>query len=108
MTILIVGGDYVTSLKHVIAAHHAMHIEHWDGRKKQFNTRVLPNEIRLIVVICDYISHSFFASIKKKAKQRSIPMIFCHRSINELKQKLQKIEQSNGHCQDYLTEMQSV
>lgn len=75
MTILIVGGDYIASFIQVFATQHAMPVEHWDGRKRKFNSRVFSNEIRIVIVICDYISHNAY-SIKKKAKQRSIPLIF--------------------------------
>ena len=91
MAILIVGGDYITSFKQVVANQHSMPVEHWDGRKKEFNKRSLPNKIRLVVVICDYVSHRLALSIKEKAKQRGIPLLFCHRSVNELKHKLQHI-----------------
>jgi len=98
MAILIVGGDYVTSFKHLVANQHSMQIEHWDGRKKEFNKRSLPNKIRLVVVICDYVSHRLALSIKEKAKQRGIPLVFCHRSVNELKHKLQHIYQTDQDC----------
>ncbi|MDP1559286.1 MAG: DUF2325 domain-containing protein [Nitrosomonas sp.] len=89
MTVLIVGGDYVTSLKHQISTQRHARIEHWSGREtKGFNQRSLPNETRLVVVICDYVSHSLANSVKEKASRSGIPLVFCHRSVNELKHKL--------------------
>ena len=103
MAILIVGGDYITSFKHLVANQHSMQVEHWDGRKKEFNKRSLPNKIRLVVVICDYVSHRLAHSIKEKAKQRGIPLVFCHRSVNELKHKLHDIYQTDReYCCDDL------
>ncbi len=98
MAILIVGGDYITSFKHLFAAQHAPRIKHWDGRKKEFSKRSLPNETRLVVVICDYINHNLVHSIKEKAKQRGIPLIFCHRSVNELRHKLLNFHQIDKEC----------
>lgn len=101
MAILIVGGDYITSFKHLVASQHSMQVEHWDGRKKEFNKRSLPNKIRLVVVICDYVSHRLALSIKEKAKQRGIPLVFCHRSVNELKDKLRDIYRTDHeYCCD--------
>ncbi len=114
MAILIVGGDYVTSFKHVLAAQHSLQVEHWDGRKKEFNKRSLPNKIRLVVVICDYVSHRLALSIKEKAKQRGIPLVFCHRSVNELRNKLLNFNQidkeycCNRFCENKVEQSQRL
>ncbi|WP_287719303.1 hypothetical protein [Nitrosomonas sp.] len=51
MTVLIVGGDYIASLKQKITAHGYARIEHWNGRKKGFNKRALPGRTELVVII---------------------------------------------------------
>ncbi|TXI26754.1 MAG: DUF2325 domain-containing protein [Nitrosomonas oligotropha] len=92
MTVLIVGGDYVASFKQLIATqHNARRIEHWSGRAKGFNKRQLPHETQLIIVICDFINHNFANSIKEQANRNGIPLVYCHRSVNELKRKLKDI-----------------
>lgn len=98
MTVLIVGGDYVTSFKHLISTQRHARIEHWSGRKKGFNKRSLPNETRLVVVICDYVNHSLANSVKEKANRRGIPLVYCHRSVNELKDKLLNAHQTDEDC----------
>lgn len=98
MTVLIVGGDYVTSFKHLVSTQHDARVEHWSGRKKGFNKRSFPNETRLVVVICDYVSHSLANSVKEKASRSGIPLVFCHRSINELKGKLLHTQQTDKAC----------
>jgi hypothetical protein len=92
MTVLIVGGDYVASFKHLVATQQNARIEHWSGRKKGFTKRSLPNKTQLVVIICDYVNHSLANSVKEKANRNGIPLLFCHRSINELKGKLQDDE----------------
>jgi hypothetical protein len=32
MTALIIGGDYIETLKRELLAHGLRHVEHWDGR----------------------------------------------------------------------------
>ena len=91
MTVLIVGGDYVASFKQLIATQHDARIEHWSGRAKGFNKRQLPHETQLIIVICDFINHNFANSIKDQANRNGIPLVYCHRSVNELKRKLKDI-----------------
>ena len=98
MTVLIVGGDYVTSFKHLISTQRHARIEHWSGRKKEFNKRSLPNETRLVVVICDYVNHSLANSVKEKASRSGIPLVYCHRSVNELKDKLLNAHQTDEDC----------
>ena len=95
MTVLIVGGDYVTSFKHLISTQRDTRIEHWSGRKKGFNKRSFPNETQLVVVICDYVNHSLANSVKEKASRSGIPLVYCHRSVNELKGKLRNIDQAD-------------
>lgn len=98
MTILIVGGDYVTSFKHLISTQRHARIEHWSGRKKGWNKRSFPNETQLVVVICDYVNHSLANAVKEKASRSGIPLVYCHRSVNELKCKLRNIDQTDEDC----------
>lgn len=88
MTVLIVGGDYVASFKHLISAQNHARVEHWSGRKKGFNKRQLPNKTQLIILICDFVNHSLTNAVQEKANRNGIPLVFCHRSVNELKHKL--------------------
>lgn len=84
MTVLIVGGDYIASLKQKITAHGYARIEHWNGRKKGFTKRALPGNTKLVVIIYDYVSHSLANSVKNQASRIGIPMIFCRRSMHEI------------------------
>lgn len=103
MTVLIVGGDYVTSFKHLVSTQHGARVEHWSGRKKGFAKRSFPNETKLVVLVCDYVSHSLANSVKEKANRNGIPLVFCHRSVNELKHKLvnKKEPDIEGCCSSF-------
>lgn len=97
MTVLIVDGDYVTSFKHLISTRNYARVEHWSGRKKGFIKRQIPNETRLIILVCDFVNHSLANAVKQKASRNGVPLVFCHRSVNELKHKL-SIHQTNEDC----------
>jgi len=84
MTVLIVGGDYIASLKQKITAHGYARIEHWNGRKKGFNKRALPGRTELVVIIYDYVSHNLANSVKDQASRIGIPMIFCRHAMHEI------------------------
>ena len=98
MSVLIVGGDYVTSFKHLISTQNYARVEHWNGRKKGFNKRQIPNETQLVIVICDFVNHSLANSVKEKANRDGIPLMFCHRSVNELKDKLNTHQTDEDCC----------
>ena len=88
MTALIVGGDYVEPLKREIRAHGHANVEHWDGRKAGFTKKAIPGGTRLIVILIDYISHSLLIALKRQASRHNVPLVFCRRSMNDLRGKL--------------------
>lgn len=88
MTVLIVGGDYIEPLRREIAAHGVTQVEHWTGRKPGDLRRELPAGTRLIVVLCDYISHQLRIALKRQATRERVPLLYCRRSANELRSKL--------------------
>lgn len=96
MTALIVGGDYVEPLKREIRAHGHAQVVHWDGRKAGFTKKSIPGGTRLIVILIDYISHSLLISLKRQAGRNSVPLVFCKRSMNDLRRKLDDIGASGG------------
>ena len=101
MTVLIVGGDYVGSFKQLIASKRNVQVEHWNGRKKGYGKRALPNETKLVVLVCDYVSHSLAHAVKEKANRNKIPLLYCHRSVNELRHKLiqnEELADATGSC----------
>ncbi len=98
MSVLIVGGDQVESLKRQVIAHGHSHVEHWSGRKKGFLKRSLSSNTQLIVMVCDYVSHSLAISLKNKASRKGIPLIYCRHSAHELQHKLLNKEKINEDC----------
>ncbi len=96
MTALIVGGDYVEPLKREIRTHGHEHVEHWDGRKVGFTRKSIPGGTQLIVILCDYVSHSLSIALKRQANRNNVPLVFCRRSANDLRRKLDEIGGSGG------------
>ena len=96
MTALIVGGDYVEPLKREIRAHGHEHVEHWDGRKVGFMRKSIPGGTRLIVILCDYISHNLLTALKRQAHRNDVPLVFCRRSGSDLRRKLDDFGKFEG------------
>jgi hypothetical protein len=69
MTVLIVGGDYIISLRRELLAHGLQRVEHWDGRQPRSTKRIIPNRARLVVILYDYVSHSVSNALKQQANK---------------------------------------
>jgi hypothetical protein len=91
MTALIVGGDYVESLKREIVAHGHADVEHWSGRKIGFTRRTIPDHAQLIVVLCDYVNHNLAIGLKRQARRSGAALLFCRHSVNDLRRKLDEM-----------------
>lgn len=88
MTALIIGGDYVETLRRELRAHGLTHIEHWDGRRARSSKRTIPGDAELIVILYDYVSHSVSNALKLQANRNDVPLVFCRNSMHELRSKL--------------------
>ncbi|HVY04474.1 MAG TPA: DUF2325 domain-containing protein [Burkholderiales bacterium] len=91
MSVLIVGGDYIEPLRREIAARGVDTIRHWSGRKPGDLKREVPADTRLIVVLCDYVSHQLAFMLKKQAGRARVPMLYSRRSASDLRSKLESL-----------------
>ena len=76
------------TLKREILAYGHADIEHWSGRKVGFARRLLPENARLIVLLCDYVNHNLAITLNRRARRSGAALLFCRHSANELRQKL--------------------
>ena len=98
MTALIVGGDYIQTLKRELLAHGLTRVEHWDGRQSRFTKRMIPSSAKLVVILYDYVSHSVSNALKQQANRNGVPLVFCRSSTHELRRKLENMEFSEIPC----------
>jgi hypothetical protein len=98
MTALIVGGDYIQTLKRELLAHGLTSVEHWDGRQSRITKRTIPGSARLVVILYDYVSHSVSNALKQQANKSGVPLVFCRNSTHELRRKLESMELSEIPC----------
>lgn len=89
---LIVGGDQVIGIKRELANFGITNISHWPGRKVGDYNRVIPQDIELIVMITDWIAHSFTSKIKQNANRRGLQIIYTHNGPISLRKKLKDID----------------
>lgn len=100
-TALIVGGDRIGSLKQVLANHGIAHITHWPGRKVGDGKKVIPRDIKLIVLVTDWISHSFTQKIKQSAAKRDVRVIYTPNGSAALQARLKRCDQVSVMEGDY-------
>jgi len=96
MTALVVGGDYIRPIEKAIAGKGVKRIEHWDGRKKGYTRKTLPKDTGLVVLLCDYISHSLAKKVREDAEREGLPVIYCRRSLGQFCRKLDDIINNGG------------
>lgn len=95
---LIVGGDQIEGLKQVLAEHGIAHVRHWSGRKVGDSRKVIPRDTGLVVLVTDWVSHSFTRKIKQDAARRSVRIIYTPNATTALAARLQPAADSQEGC----------
>jgi hypothetical protein len=85
MAALIVGGDRIERYRSYLHEKGFSRVTHWSGRKQSDCRREIPGDTRLIVMMVDQINHGFASRIRKTADARNLPVVFCRRSIEQLR-----------------------
>jgi len=96
MTALIVGGDYIKQLEKIITDRGVRRIEHWTGRKTGDLRRTVPKGTGLVVLLCDYLSHSLARKIKTDAERLGVPVLYCRRSLGQFSEKFDELLESGA------------
>ncbi len=85
MSILIIGGDYIESIKKELQKRGIKEIYHLSGRKTAEERRKrIPKKVDLILALCDYLNHNTLKSLKNQAKKEGVPLIFSRRSLGNI------------------------
>ncbi len=80
MVALVVGGDNIESLRDELQAQGIGQITHWTGRKHGDKHHVIPRNVKLIVVLVNFVNHSLSSKVKKEAKRLKLPVIYSRNS----------------------------
>ncbi len=96
MTAVIVGGDYIKQIEKIFAKKGVTRVEHWSGRKAGHLRKSLPGDTCLVVLLCDYLSHSLAGKVRDNAERRGLPVIYCRRSMGALCAKLNDFFDNGG------------
>ena len=99
-TALIVGGDQIDGIKQELANFGIDHINHWSGRKVGDGKRIIPQDTELIVLITDWISHTFTHKIKQSAAKRGVRIVYTPNGPTALRSRLARIKQDAAQESD--------
>lgn len=94
MHVLIVGGDHLGNISQQLQNYGVEKIHHWTGRNhSHWVARDIPRSVDLILVFYDYVNHNLATTIKRKAKDRDLPVVYSQRSWSALRKRLQSMTQ---------------
>ncbi len=96
MTAVIVGGDYIKPIEKVFAGKGVNRVEHWPGRKAGDLRKTLPKDTMLVVLLCDYLSHSLARKVREDAERMGLPILYCRKSLGQFCRKLDDLIDSGG------------
>lgn len=83
MSVLVIGGDDIISVKAVLSNLGAEKVTHWDGRKN-FGTKAksLPVNTDYLLMLTDSLNHNMMKKYKKLAKKDGVKLICTRRSVS--------------------------
>ncbi len=85
MSVLVIGADYIESIRKELQKRGVGEIYHVSGRKASEERRKgIPKRVELILVLGDYLNHNTLNALKKEAKRDGIPLIFSRRSLGHV------------------------
>ena len=83
MSILIIGGDQISSISTMLRGLGAQTINHWDARKKSSAPKKkVPQDTDCILMLTSFLNHNTMLKYKNEAKKKNIPFICAKRSVS--------------------------
>jgi hypothetical protein len=80
--VLVIGGDRVGEIENMLQEKGYRHVYHISGREKSDMKASIPADTELVVVFINFVNHNLSKNIKKLAKQKQVPIVFCRRSCD--------------------------
>ncbi|MFT3735516.1 MAG: DUF2325 domain-containing protein [Rhodocyclaceae bacterium] len=94
MNALIVGADRIEPIRQELERQGISRCLHWSGRTVGDTRRQVPDNTRVIVVICDRLNHQLLNSVRKQAGKLGVPVIYARHSLIEVRSKLQTLAEA--------------
>lgn len=76
MSVLVIGGDKISTIISTLQELGASSIKHWDARKKSSAPKKkIPQDIDCIIMLTSFLNHNVMYKYKNIAKKQNIPYI---------------------------------
>ncbi len=100
MTVMVVGGDHLGKITGSLQEKGYDDIKHLTGRKISPVTKMISDNIDLILVLTDYVGTDLSRVVKIKAKKQGIQVAFARRSWSCICRELDRVcpEPCNNSC----------
>ena len=89
MSILVIGGDRLGNILSLLEEVGYKKVHHITGRKNSATAIKIPCDVKMILVLTDFVNHNLAKKIKSQAKDQQVPICFCKRSCSAVSQVLQ-------------------
>lgn len=86
---LVIGGDRIEGIRHVLHAQGITQIDHWSGRKPGDVRRDIPDNLEMIVLVTGWLNHSMMYRIKHLAQKRGLKLVYTRNSADSMQRLLQ-------------------
>lgn len=76
MSVLVIGGDKISSIESLLRTLGVSSIVHWNARKKASTCKkIIPSDIDCVVMLTSFLNHNAMKHFKSEAKKRDLPVV---------------------------------
>jgi hypothetical protein len=91
MSVLVIGGDNINSVKSVLSDLGAKSIIHWDGRKNHGCNKTIPADTDYVLMLTTFLNHNMMKKYKKIAKKGNIALVCAKKSVGSVHDEFTKV-----------------
>jgi len=112
MSVLVLGGDKIDSIRRALVTLGADNIIHWparnlkNGRKKG---KPIPSGVNMVVMLTNFLNHNAMKHYRNEAKAKELPIVYSTRNVECIKSefikavsKLDKNSEICKQCENYI------
>ncbi len=96
MAVLIIGGDKIDAVSSVVKNFSFDKVIHWDARKQSSVRKEIPQDVKLVIMLTNFLNHNAMNKFKNEAKRKAIDFICAKRSESSVYCELCKKFNPNG------------
>ena len=96
MSILLIGGDKVSSITELLKRLGVSKTTHWDSRRNSTSHKKIPQDTDAVIMLTDFLKHNSMSYFKKSAKKQNIPLICTRRGTSSVELEFTKFMEAKN------------